>query len=108
MKEPLHIYDWLDQPPANENEKLAKEWLNKFVLPPATKYKSGASAWLDARALTVEWKGERYWCRGASKMGDVWIAKDPTGNTYYDHRVNVEELSNWKRFDDSKGNLKDY
>ena len=38
-------------------------------------------------------------------MGDVWITKDPTGNRYYDHRANVEELSNWKRFDDARGNL---
>jgi len=42
--------------------------------------------------LTVEWRGQRYWCRGCSRMGDVWITKDPTGATYYDHRVNVEEL----------------
>jgi len=55
--------------------------------------------------LTVEWRGQRYWRRGCSRMGDVWITKDPTGATYYDHRVNVEELSNWKRFDDARGDI---
>ena len=103
--EPLHVYDWLDQPAKDENERQAKEWLNKFVLPPGTKYKSGASDWLTAHALTCEWRGQRYWCRGASRMGDVWITKDPTYAKYYDHRVDVEELSNWKRFNDARGNL---
>lgn len=103
--EPLHVYDWLDQPAADENERLAKEWLNKFSKSAYDKYKSGAGDWLAAHALTVEWRGQRYWCRGCSRLGDVWITKDPTRATHYDHRVNVGELSNWERFDDARGNL---
>ena len=106
MTESLHVYDWLDQPAIDEGECQAKDWLNKFTMPPYMKYESGAAGWCEARALTVEWKGKRYWCRGCSSMGDVWITKDPTGKRYYDHRVDVRELSNWKRFNDARGNLK--
>ena len=58
---PLHVYDWLDQPAKDEDERQAKEWLNKFALPPASKYFSNAHDWLAAHALTVEWRGQRYW-----------------------------------------------
>lgn len=91
----LHIYDWLDLPAKDENERLAKEWLNKFSMPAYDKYEKGINEWLYKRTLTVEWHGTRYFCRGCSRLGDVWITKDSTGNVYYDHRVNVEELSNW-------------
>jgi hypothetical protein len=107
MSEPLHVYDWLDQPAADEDERLAKEWLNKFCQPAYNKLKNGSRDWLAARTLTVEWRGQRYYCRGCSRMGDVWITKDPTGQTYYDHRVDVQELSKWKRFEDAQGHLND-
>jgi hypothetical protein len=107
QSEPMHVYEWLDLPASNEGEKLAKEWLNKFSMPAYDKYTSGANSWLRSHALTVEWRGQRYYCRGCSRMGDVWITKDHTGNSFYDHRVNVEELTNWKRFDNGAGNLTD-
>ena len=90
--EPLHVYDWLELPPSNDAEKDAKEWLDKFTRPPAIKREE----WLARYRVTVEWKGKRYTCSGASRMGDVWLKTEGSTN-YYDHRVNVEELSNWKR-----------
>lgn len=90
--EPLHIYDWLELPPANDAEKDAKEWLDKFTRPPSIKREE----WLARYRVTVEWKGKRYTCSGASRMGDVWLKTEGSAN-YYDHRVNVEELANWKR-----------
>ena len=94
--EPLHVYDWLERPPANDAEKDAKEWLDKFTRPVYTKYTEGIDDWLARYRVTVEWKGKRYTCSGASRMGDVWLKTEGSAN-YYDHRVNVEELSNWKR-----------
>lgn len=91
-----HVYDWLEEPPANDAERDAKEWLDKFTRPAYEKYISGVNTWLDQHQVTVEWKGERYICSGASRMGDVWLKK-PGSSNYYDHRVDVDELSNWKR-----------
>jgi len=95
-KELLHVYDWLNLPPANDAERDAKEWLDKFCQPAYTKHENGVDKWLARYQVTVEWKGTRYICSGASRMGDVWLkTKDSTD--FYDHRVDVEELSNWKR-----------
>jgi len=95
-QEPLHVYDWLELPPINDAEKDAKEWLDKFLRPAYDKMTDGTDDWLALYQVTVEWKGNRYTCTGASRLGDVWLKKDRSEN-YYDHRVSVEELSNWKR-----------
>lgn len=87
-----HVYEWLDEPPKNDAEKDAKEWLEQFIRQPSRKDEK----WLDQFTVTVTWKGARYICSGASRMGDVWL-KSAGSHSFYDHRVNVEELSNWKR-----------
>lgn len=97
MREPTkHVYDWLDEPPSNDAERDAKEWLNKFVIPAYDKHVSGMNKWLQRHKLTVEWRGKRYECTGASRLGDVWLKNEGSTN-FYDHRVDVTELSNWKR-----------
>lgn len=93
--EPLHVYDWLDQPAANENERLAKEWLEQFVKPTHAKDHD----WLDARALVCKYRGEIYRCVGASRMGDVWLTSKLTSPDGYEKRASVEELSDWMRVD---------
>jgi hypothetical protein len=94
--EPAHVFDWLELPPLNDAEKDAKEWLDKYLQPAYTKHKDGTTKWLERYRVTVEWKGKRYTCTGASRLGDVWLKTEGSSN-YYDHRVNVEELFNWKR-----------
>lgn len=94
--EPLHVYTWLEQPAINEAEADAKEWLDKFTRPAYSKHLDGTDVWLNQHRLTVKWRGKRYQCTGASRMGDVWLKSEGSPN-FYDHRVNVEELSNWKR-----------
>jgi hypothetical protein len=94
--EPLHVFEWLELPPANDAEKDAKEWLDKFLRPAWSKMTEGIEDWLALYRVTAEWKGERYTCSGASSMGDVWLKTEGSVN-YYDHRVNVEELTNWQR-----------
>lgn len=94
--EPQHVYDWLDLPAFSEAERDAKEWLSKFVMPAMQKHEQGIDRWLSRYCLTVEWRGTRYVCSGASRLGDVWL-KSPTSMSFYDHRVNVSELSNWRR-----------
>ena len=45
--------------------------------------------------LFCTWKGERYRVTGASRLGDVWLAKDHSREEGYDHSVGVEECLNW-------------
>lgn len=93
--EPLHVYDWLDLPATDENERLAKEWLEQFVKPAINKDHD----WMDARALYCKYRGEIYRCVGASRMGDVWLTSKLTNPDGYEKRVCVEELSEWMRVD---------
>jgi hypothetical protein len=93
-----HVYEWLEEPSTDEGEKLAKEWLDKFTRPAYDKHKQGLNKWLAARELSCVWKGKRYRCTGASRMGDVWLQDEGSAN-FYDHRVDVTELSEWERKD---------
>lgn len=95
-KEPLHVYEWLELPSTSDGERDAKEWLDKFTLPAYDKYNLGIQDWLDKYIVTAEWKGSRYLCSGASRMGDVWLREEGS-RAFYNHRVGVEELSNWER-----------
>lgn len=90
-----HVYDWLEENSSDPNEKRAKEYLDKYCQPAYDKRINGTYKWLELRQVTCDWKGKRYICSGASRMGDVWL-KSKNSSNYYDHRVDVEELSNWK------------
>lgn len=90
-----HVYDWLDEPPKDEGERLAKEWLEKFCQPVVRKNRKGTKDYLDSRKVWCEFKGERIHCSGASRMGDVWL-KRKGSKSFYDLRVSVEDLSNWE------------
>lgn len=86
-----HIDEWLDEPPNYENERLAKEWLNHFRRPAVDK----DGDWLNARIVTCEYKGEKYRCIGASRMGDVWLTVHLERINGYDLRIDVEDCSRW-------------
>lgn len=45
--------------------------------------------------LFCDYKEVRYRCTGASRMGDVWLAKDLSQEMGYDLRVNVAECLKW-------------
>ena len=88
----IHIDDWLDESAKDESERLAKEWLEHFRRPAADKdYK-----WLGARVLSCEYRGARYRCIGASRMGDVWLTKDFERENGYDLRIDVAECGAWE------------
>lgn len=99
---PMHVYDWLDLPAQNEEEKQAKEWLEQFVKPAIDKDQE----WLNARKLTCVYEGKRYRCIGASCMGDVWLTSNMQAENGYEYRVDVESLSQWEltKLPKSRGN----
>lgn len=90
----LHVDDYLDGP---NPDPIAKEFLEHARRPAIEK----DNAWIRANFPWVTWRGQRYQCVGASRLGDVWLrdsfnsGRNP--NAYYDHRVDVAELSDWAR-----------
>jgi hypothetical protein len=92
-----HIDDWLDErhakAPTAEGEKFALEWLEHFRRPA---YKQD-HAWLAQNALFCTYKGERYRCIGASRLGDVWLTSHYERTHGYDLRIDVADCSRWSR-----------
>lgn len=91
--EPLHVDDWLDQPTANEAEALAKEFL-EHCRRPAYKQDFG---WIRSNPLFCTYRGKRYRCTGASRLGDVWLTSDFKRDSGYDLRIEIEGCSDWSR-----------
>lgn len=91
-EENIHIYDWLDLPAKDDNEAAAKKWLNAFTLPAINRDEK----WLEKFRCSAVWSrnGKRMHVSGASRMGDVWL-RNERSSAFYDHRVAVEELSDW-------------
>ncbi len=86
----LHVDDYLDSGIA---DPIAKEFLEHARRPAINK----DGAWLARNRPIVTWRGSDYLCVGASRLGDVWLKGDGPDNAFYDHRVDVAELSNWRR-----------
>lgn len=88
----MHVDDYMDTPNA---DLIAFQYLSHARRPAIDQNR----AWLESNAPWVTWKGQRYQCVGASRMGDIWLrdtlnrAKDSTA--HYDLRVDVAELSDW-------------
>src|SRR5690554_4874972 len=49
------------------------------------------------RELYCRWKGQKYRCTGASRLGDVWLTSDLKQTTGYEHRVDVMECDQWSQ-----------
>lgn len=88
-----HVDDYLD---SSNADPIAKEFLEHARRPAAEK----DNTWLHAHAPTVTWRGKQYRCVGASRLGDVWLKGDGPRNAFYDHRVDVADLSDWRRPED--------
>jgi len=86
----LHVDDYLDSPGA---DPIAKEFLEHARRPAIEK----DHVWLTRNRPFVTWRGRVYLCVGASRLGDVWLKGDGPPNAFYDHRVDIAELSNWER-----------
>ena len=88
-----HVDDYVNEPDA---DSIAKEFLEH-----ARRYVTNQNkAWLAANRPWVMWRGRRYRCVGASRLGDVWLKTEPNvmnPGAFYDYRVDVAELSGWER-----------
>lgn len=86
-----HVDDWLDTPPKDAGEKIAKEFLEHFRRPAMEQDKN----WLQANPLFCTYAGKRYRCIGASRLGDVWLTADFQRTHGYDMRIDIDGCSDW-------------
>lgn len=86
-----HVDEWLDEPPRDERERQAKEFL-EYCRRPAS---AQDPLWRQYRILTCFYRGEWYRCTGASRLGDVFLRVDFDRWLGYDLRVDVAECSGW-------------
>ena len=91
----MHIYDWLNLPAKDEYELYAKASLETMVLPAIERFELSEEDRYPP--LFASYKGKRYKVTGASRLGDVWLHEDPTAKDRYTLRVEVEELSYWRK-----------
>jgi hypothetical protein len=87
-----HVDTFIDTPGGN---RYARWVLFHFRLPAYLK----AEFWefMQEHKLFCTYEGERYRCTGASRMGDVFLAKDFDRDAGYDKRVMADECSEWDR-----------
>lgn len=89
-----HVDDWVATPNTNASDAYAKFFFLLARLPAWMQF--AFEPWTRQFKLFCTWKGEQYRVTGASRMGDVWLAKDMNRETGYDHRVDLAECTNWR------------
>lgn len=82
-----HIDDFIDDLDANE---YAREWFELFRRPEIVKMRNP-----NPKKLFAAYKGKRYRVTGCSRMGDVWLHADFNEDTTYQHRVDMDDCSEW-------------
>ncbi len=85
-----HIDEWMVDP---KNDPYARAMFIVFRLPAVEMLL--VQRLLDGKKLFCMYAGERYRVTGASRFGDVWLAKNPNRKMGYEHRVDVDECSEW-------------
>ena len=88
-----HVDDFVSFPPDDESGRYAAFCLMLFRLPAVMKI--AFSMWTDQYKLFCTYDGRRCRVTGASRMGDIWLAKDFSRNTGYDLRVDLAECTGW-------------
>lgn len=78
-----------------ENEDYARWILNHFRLSANLKYTF--KKFMKDNKLFCIYKGDKYRVTGASRLGDIWLAKDFNIDTGYDLRVCVKDIVSWSK-----------
>lgn len=90
----IHVDDFIDY----GHKKTADESYARFFfmlsrLPAILQMEFGE--WTSKYKLYCIYKDERYRVTGASRLGDVWLAKDFSQESGYDLRVDLADCFNW-------------
>lgn len=94
----MHIDDWIDDSwnsVGDKDRQYARWMFNHFRLPATLR--SDFDQFMEGHKLFCKYKNHKYRVTGASRMGDIWLAKDFNRDCGYDHRVDVEDCSEWSR-----------
>lgn len=86
----MHVDDWVER---FDGDRYAQWCLFLFRLPAVMKM--NFHDYIKDYKLYCTYKDVRYRVTGASRLGDVWLAKDMNRDMGYDHRVDVTECSEW-------------
>ena len=90
----VHVDDWVDTPHVGDRGKSYAKFVLLLHRLPAW-MKNEFSPWTQQFKLFCTYRGERYRCIGASRLGDVWLTRDFEKEFGYDLRVNVMECLDW-------------
>jgi hypothetical protein len=85
-----HVDDFIDDP---HTDNYAAWIFNFFRLPAALKMRF--EPFMKGQHLFCTYEGRRYRVTGASRLGDVWLARDFARDVGYDLRVEVTKCSSW-------------
>lgn len=88
-----HVDQFIDDP---KSDPYASWVFALFRFPAILKMKF--QPFLEAYKLFCSYKGNRYRVTGCSRMGDVWLHSDFEEDTTYEHRVLVDDCSDWGAF----------
>jgi hypothetical protein len=89
-----HVDEWLDTPSWKDEGVNYAKFVLDYKRMPAWKI-SAYGKWMAQFKLFCTYQDARYRCTGASRLGDVWLAKDFKRDTGYDMRVDVSQCSQW-------------
>ena len=99
-KEPTHVdkfiaYGSSYKSDAVENERYARYMLDHFR-------RSATQRWAfdefyEGKKLFCKYEGKKYRVIGASRLGDVWLTSKFKSENGYEHRVTVDDCSEWSK-----------
>lgn len=91
----VHIDDFIDDfiKRKTPGEKYARWIFLHFRLPAVLQIDFGP--FMKEHKLFCTYKGERYRCIGASRLGDIWLTKNFEAESGYDLRPAVNDCSDW-------------
>lgn len=91
-----HVDEFIDDSYHDmDGKNTYARWVLNYFRLPAT-LKNDFRQFMKDHKLFCTWKGKRYRCTGASRLGDVWLAENFEREHGYDHRVDVAECTDWK------------
>ncbi len=87
----MHVDDFINYHFGNDN--YARWILHYFRLPAVLQI--DFYEFMKDHKLFCTYEGKRFRCTGASRFGDVWLTSDFEQEDGYQHRVAVEQCSEW-------------
>lgn len=90
-----HVDDFIDTPTwrPDASRDYARFVLNLMRLP--AHLQCSFRPWIMQHPLFATYEGKRYRVTGASRLGDVWLARDMQRTVGYDLRVQIDKCSEW-------------